>query len=100
MCDLGAHFQRIAVGDEQVRHLAWFEAAELIGDAEDFGGIDRQRLQRFVARQTPGYRFSGVVRQLPDVGAVADAARRWALSPTPPAASAIFTPARTSSPAA
>ena len=42
-------FERIAVRDEQVGDLAGLEAADAIGDAEDLGGVDRQRLERLVA---------------------------------------------------
>ena len=57
--------------DEQVRVLARLEAADAIGDTEHLGGVDGQRLERFVAVHAPRDRHRGVIRDEPDVGAVA-----------------------------
>ena len=51
------------------------EAADAIGDAEDLGGVDRQRLERLVAVHAPRHRHRGVVGQDADVGAVAGGER-------------------------
>jgi hypothetical protein len=39
-----------------------------IRDAEDFSDVDRQRLERLFARESPADRFGGVIRQLAGVG--------------------------------
>src|SRR5262249_34913211 len=63
--DRRAHLEGIAFRDEQIRDLAALEAPDFVGDAEDLGGVDRDGLQRFVARQAPADRLGGVIGQLP-----------------------------------
>src|SRR3989304_6792019 len=64
---LGPDFERVAVCHEQVGVLALFDAAGPVGDSEDPGGVDRQRLERVVAVQPPGDRYRRVVRERPHV---------------------------------
>ena len=42
--DLGARFQRIAIGEDQIGPLRLFDRTDLAGNAPDFRGIDRDRL--------------------------------------------------------
>src|SRR5687768_15037961 len=63
--DVRRDLERIAVDDEKVGDLAFLEAANRRADAENLGGVDRQRLDRLVLRQPPRHRLSGLVRQQP-----------------------------------
>jgi len=43
---VGSDFERIAVGDDHIGHLAHFERAHLIGQTQNLGRIQRYRFQR------------------------------------------------------
>ena len=47
-----------------VCRFAHIERAQLVGDAPDFRRIHRDRLERFVVRQSEGSRVPGGVRQV------------------------------------
>src|SRR5215212_3213835 len=66
--DRGPHFERVPPGDEQIGDLAGLEAADAIGDAQDLGGVDGQRLERLVAGEAPSHRLGSVIGKLPRVG--------------------------------
>ena len=51
--DLGARFQRVAVGDDEVGRLARLGAAQLLGP-ENLVRVQRDRLQGFFLRQAEG----------------------------------------------
>jgi hypothetical protein len=48
---IGAHIQRIAIGNHHIRGLAFVQRAQLIGNAPDLGRVEGDRLQRLVVRQ-------------------------------------------------
>src|SRR5919201_5274264 len=67
VCERGPHFQRIALADHEIRDLARLQAADPVGNTEHFSGVDRERPERLVARQSPRDGFGCVVWQLPRV---------------------------------
>ena len=50
--------EQIALGDDEVCPEAWSYFADLVGDAEQFGGFGRQGSEGFVWIQTPSDGFT------------------------------------------
>jgi hypothetical protein len=48
VADVGGQFKRVAVGYDYVGDFAGFERADLLGQAEDLCGVERDGFQGFV----------------------------------------------------
>src|SRR5437762_697387 len=68
--DLRSYFERVAVGDYQIRDLPLLDRADPIGDTKYLRWIYRHRLKRFILRQTKGSRHSSVIRQIPRISRI------------------------------
>src|SRR5439155_10634770 len=66
MLDLGADFQWIAVGHQQVRYLTLFHGTQLITRAPNLGRVDRERLERLIIGQSESNRRGCLIWNIPD----------------------------------
>src|SRR5208283_4401751 len=51
---IGFHVQRVAVRNHDIGGFADVEGTELVGDAPDFGGVEGDRLERFIIGEAEG----------------------------------------------
>src|SRR5688572_21015960 len=64
VADACARFEDVAVGDDEVRHLALLDGAEAVGDAEYLRRVDGDGLERLVLGEPEGRGHPGVERQV------------------------------------
>src|ERR1700675_991514 len=65
VADLRSYFERIAVRHDQVCKLALLDCPELVGETKHLRRVHRDRLQRFVVRQSIRNRRACVLREPP-----------------------------------
>src|SRR5258706_9872558 len=68
--DVGGEFEGVAFGEDEVGKLALSSGPDLIAEAENPRGINRDRLERFLIRQAVCNGVRGVLSQPPREGII------------------------------
>src|SRR6266704_1348776 len=68
--DVGSQFERVAVGHNEVGDFALLDGPDLIVEAENSRGINRDSLERFVIRQAVSDGIRRVLSQPPREGII------------------------------
>src|SRR5437667_8817005 len=68
--DVGSQFERVAIGDNEVGKLALLNGPDLIPEAKNLRGINRDGLERLIVRQAVRDGVRSVLSQSPREGII------------------------------